>query len=128
MRKWHADDIGDGINHEYGVDVYLASEVDEVIERLRGIIAEFPAELRAAENNAFLDGRDTERAAWESLAAYKDYLAKGSKLARDSVAEAIYEPEQFSGTPLGNYRCGIHDVRAEVRDGKWWCSECAAGE
>jgi hypothetical protein len=34
MKKWHADEVGAGIDHQYGVDVYLASDVDARIAAL----------------------------------------------------------------------------------------------
>lgn len=32
MNKWHAEEVGRGIKHEYGVDVYLASDVDRIVQ------------------------------------------------------------------------------------------------
>jgi hypothetical protein len=38
MKKWHADEIGVGTEHQYGVEVYVASEADARIQALEEAI------------------------------------------------------------------------------------------
>lgn len=38
MKKWSADEIGSGIDHLYGVDVYVAEDADKRIAELEAAL------------------------------------------------------------------------------------------
>jgi hypothetical protein len=38
MKKWYADEIGVGTEHQYGVEVYVASEVDAIMKHIKAML------------------------------------------------------------------------------------------